>query len=1023
MRTKFPVGALVAALALIVNPLANATPYASAVQNNAGVVSFTLNESADNVTVVFDGGASTQDLGVQSKGTHSFNMGTATSFEIVVKKTAADWELISNDTNRFMLFNSGRGVAVNMQPSSTYFGRIYVANSASGTASGRSVGDGIYILNADQTDALGRGDAVSTGGINFNVGAATPAANSPWHIEVGADNYLYIADFSTNSGTIYRTDPDVSGGSGQLVLANYGVTNQTVHTTIGSSPIVLGSLATGDMAVYAIDGQFPGGGGNFNRLYRWDVGAGPLPYSAPPTPLATPLINTVVNVTTDLDRAPDGKFFMMQNRSAGNESGIVVIDTDGTTILWRSLQESRVVLNDPTATDILKVSRAVKISPDNKKMAIIRDDLQTWVIPLVNGLPNLAQREVVQTYSGAPTTLGRDVCFDAAGNLYALSSGNQLLRIFSPGGRSTAKTRSDGTFDVEVIPMPSISVVATDAQGAEEGADPIVFMLSRNREIDHPLTVDYTLTGVATNGVDYDPVPLSVQFPAGESNVTVTVTPIDDSIAEVAETVTLNLVTNAAYSIRSPTNATATIADNEFPALRLTGGSKTNIYEPLSRDTLTLTVTKLGRADGDLFTAELISEGTATEGTDFTLSTNFFALPPGVVSQTVTITPLNDFDYEGTETIVIRIGPGSYDYNIDAQDTVTRWIRDDEQASAPVLFSEDFTADPSPNWLTRFGANNGIYDATVDWHYDYSQAGVGPAPNTSDGSTLGLYAAVNKTNGAAGSTGGSAGINFYPIGQSFSGDYALRFDMYLSFGTANTTEHALLGINHSGTHTNRATQSSDPDNTTAGGDGFWVGIVTDASNLEDYSGYTYPTPTSLPTIVVRRAASTLTSLITSPPYAFAGSPGSSTNGRAWAEVELSQVSNLISLKVNDILIWEYQNTNSFTSGNIMLGMNDQFDSIGPAQQFVVFDNVRVVNLSTAVRITHVEFVGNNQVQIDFTSPTGGDASAYTLRTKGSLAAANWAPDGSAQISSLGGTEYRALANRTPGERYYSVSKP
>ncbi|HKQ39757.1 MAG TPA: Calx-beta domain-containing protein [Verrucomicrobiae bacterium] len=1024
MRSKFSlvVAACVAVL-LSFNPMAYATPYASGVRVDAGIVSFILNESADNVTVVFDGGASSRDLGARDNGTHSFNLDAASSFEIVVKKSAPPvWTLISTDTNRLMQFNSGRGVAVNMHSSSPYFGRIYVANSAAGTATGRPVGDGLYIMNADQSDALGRGDTASTAGINFNVGAATPAANSPWHIEVGPDDYLYIADFSTNTGTIYRTDPDVSSGSGQPVLANYGVTNQSVHTTIGSSPIVLGSLATADMVVYAIDGQFPGSA-SFNTLYRWDIGAGPLPYSAPPTKLANPLINTVVNVTTDLDRAPDGKFFMMQNRSAGNESGIVVVDTDGTTILWRSLQESRVVLNDAAATDILKISRAVKISPDNKKMAIIRDDLQTWIIPLVNGLPDLSQRQVVQTHSGAPTTLGRDISFDAAGNLYALSSGNLLLRIFSPGGESTATTRSDGTFEVNIIELPGVSVTATDNQGAEDGADPATFTLTRSGDLSSPLTVNYFMSGQAANTTDYATIPLSVEFPAGVADATVTITPIDDDVAEFSETVILNLATSSSYALRSPTNATATILDNEFPALRITGGSKTNVYEPLSRDTITLTVSRLGRLDADIYTAEVLSTGTATEGIDFTLSTNFFPFPPNVVNQTVTLTPLNDFDYEGTETMVISVGPGSYDYNIDAQDTVTRWIRDDEQPPAPVLFAEDFTVDPSANWQIRFGANNGIYDANVNWTYDYGPLGIGPAPNTHDGSTLGLFAAVNKD-----TVGSSAGINLYPSGRTFSGDYALRFDMYLSYGTASTTEHALLGINHSGSLTNRATQSPDANNTTAGGDGFWVGIVTDASNLEDYSGYTYPTPTSLPTIVVRRAASTLTGLITSPPYALAGSPGSvgnSTN-KAWSEVELSQVNNLISLKVNDILIWQHQNTNAYTSGNIMLGMNDQFDSVpasNAGQHFVVFDNVRVVNLSTDIRITRVELVGANQVQIDFASPAGGDASGYTLRAKTSLANATWTPDGGATITALGGTEYRALTTRSGSERFYSISKP
>ena len=143
-------------------------------------------------------------------------------------------------------------------------------------------------------------------------------------------------------------------------------------------------------------------------------------------------------------------------------------------------------------------------------------------------------------------------------------------------------------------------------------------------------------------------------------------------------------------------------------------------------------------------------------------------------------------------------------------------------------------------------------------------------------------------------------------------------------------------------------------------------------------------------------------------------------------MELSQVNNLISLKVNDILIWQHQNTNAYTSGNIMLGMSDQFESIPTAnasQHFVVFDNVRVVNLSTAIEINSAELVGNNQIQIDFTSPSGGDPTGYGLQKKGNLAAANWDPDVGAQISSLGGTQFRAVTTRSGGEAYYRIVKP
>ncbi len=123
---------LVAAYALL-NPCATlAVPYASGVTNNSGTVSFILNEDAGNVTVVFDGGASSTDLGALPKGSHSFSLGTATSFSIVVKKSVPPaWTQISTDSTPVRFF-SGRGVAVNLNPATPLFGRIYVANAVSG---------------------------------------------------------------------------------------------------------------------------------------------------------------------------------------------------------------------------------------------------------------------------------------------------------------------------------------------------------------------------------------------------------------------------------------------------------------------------------------------------------------------------------------------------------------------------------------------------------------------------------------------------------------------------------------------------------------------------------------------------------------------------------------------------------------------------------------------------------------------------------------------------------------------------
>ena len=167
-----------------------AVPYASGVTNNAGAVSFILNEDAGNVTVVFDGGASSSDLGALTKGSHAFNLGTAASFQIVVKKNApVAWTQISTDSTPVRFF-SARGLAVNLDPRTPLFGRVYVANAVVGNTSvgARATGDGIYVLNPDLTDALGQGNTALTGGLNFTTTPSAQNGNTPWRIEIGQDN-------------------------------------------------------------------------------------------------------------------------------------------------------------------------------------------------------------------------------------------------------------------------------------------------------------------------------------------------------------------------------------------------------------------------------------------------------------------------------------------------------------------------------------------------------------------------------------------------------------------------------------------------------------------------------------------------------------------------------------------------------------------------------------------------------------------------------------------------------------------
>jgi hypothetical protein len=207
---------LTVGLLLIASPT-GATPYASGVTNEAGTVSFVLNEPADNVKIVFNGPSSTLDLGALSRGAHAFAHSGATSFQIEVTKSAPPvWTRISDDdTNALLQFFAPICISVNRNPASPHFGRIYVLEDGGQVGGSRLTTEGIFVLNADITDAFSQGDFGLQAGLDaYGIWAGTGGSDryDPFQIKVGDDDFVYISDANDPRGGILRTDPTVAIG-------------------------------------------------------------------------------------------------------------------------------------------------------------------------------------------------------------------------------------------------------------------------------------------------------------------------------------------------------------------------------------------------------------------------------------------------------------------------------------------------------------------------------------------------------------------------------------------------------------------------------------------------------------------------------------------------------------------------------------------------------------------------------------------------------------------------------------------
>lgn len=316
----------------------------------------------------------------------------------------------------------------------------------------------------------------------------------------------------------------------------------------------------------------------------------------------------------------------------------------------------------------------------------------------------------------------------------------------------------------------------------------------------------------------------------------------------------------------------------------------------------------------------------------------------------------------------------------------------------PLLFSDDFNTNSAANWNIFWGAANGVPDYDVDFAFDYGvipytfngvTALIPPAPNSSDSSTRGVRLAVNSDTIAT-----NAAVNLYPKNSSVSGNFALKFDLWINYpgnaggvgtGVAGSTQHGLFGINHLGTNVNWA------PTTAPASDGLWFAVDGEggiATDYRTYRGNLNGTQTDLTSsggglVGSDSTLATFQSLFPSSRFESAGAPG-----KNWVEVELRQTNNIILWLMDGTVIAQRTNTSAFTSGTIMLGLMDVFPSIAaPARDsFALFDNVRVENLAPPIQFTAITRESNGHVALTLSSALGD---SFQLETSTNLT--TWQP--------------------------------
>jgi hypothetical protein len=424
-------------------------------------------------TVVWDGKANNTSNALA--GTYSVSIVAATA-------GYTNWTQISDENNPTSKVFDPRGIAVDRNPTSPYFGRIFIGNSASGPDPAGTPGDavGLYKVNAD-------GSAADEGGYTTG-GYAWPGLElGPLKIEVSADDFVYVND-QANGGDVYRWDPTLSPGSLLYVLRQ---DNRSPNSTL-NGPFLTGSGT--NTQLWMADTNNLG-------VLRWNL-------LADGTCLSNNLGTTVVGVGGSLNVFPSD----VALDSNGNIYTCQSIGTPATNfpaVLCFSAYNPATNGGAPelTATWMVgagdtNVGRAngVAVDPTGAYLAVAcrgEDSLfglangNTRILATSNGT-FIATLDLGLGFNGQFDTQHEDTdcAWDAVGNVYYTDNEYGVWRAFSPPGTNQATTIALPTLEVIVL-QPSITDLTVS-----NGMIVITFTASHN-DVPSEFTV---LSSLASDG-------------------------------------------------------------------------------------------------------------------------------------------------------------------------------------------------------------------------------------------------------------------------------------------------------------------------------------------------------------------------------------------------------------------------------------------------------------------------------------------------------------------------------------------
>ena len=219
--------------------------------------------------------------------------------------------------------------------------------------------------------------------------------------------------------------------------------------------------------------------------------------------------------------------------------------------------------------------------------------------------------------------------------------------LSAPVGATIGTASADGTI-MDANDPPRLTVA--DAEGIE--GQELAFELRLTGSSSRIVTVQYELLDVdARAGLDYEGDSGELTFEPGQETVVLTVTTLEDDIAESAEAFQLSLSAPVNAEL-ADANARGLIEDNDDrPTISISDAA-----DAVETGVSIFAVTLTGRSSRTVTVRYQLEDGTAIGGADYVADAGVVTFAPGEADQVIEVPLLDDEIDEPVETFGVRLG-------------------------------------------------------------------------------------------------------------------------------------------------------------------------------------------------------------------------------------------------------------------------------------------------------------------------------------------------------------------------------